>query len=192
MTRPVRLFALLLLALACAPAPARAQAPRANAGTIQVSAEILFPPLTATGVRPLAFGTLMPGTTQVTVLPRTPQGGEWRLTGIRNRRQVQISFALPAALTSASGATIPLDFNGAYAGSCEIDAATSACDLPTYQAWNPVTTPVMTDFPERTKPGRPKFTETDYTVYMGGRALVPAAPQAGAYRATITVFVTAN
>lgn len=185
------LLAAAVLCLLLQAGPACAQVARSS-GRIPVSLQVVFPPLTAVGVKPLAFGAILPGTGSVTVLPNTPRGGEWRLSGIRNRKSVQITFALPTVLTAPSGRTMPIDFNGSFAASCEIDNGTNACDAATYQVWNPVATPVMTDVPERTKPGRPKFSEQEYQVYIGGRVTPGAAPSAGRYSGTITITVVAN
>lgn len=192
MIQPMRLAALAAAAfcLLVQAAPARAQS--RDDGHIPVSLEVLWPPLTAVGVKPLQFGTIPAGTTTATVLPRTAQGGEWRLTGLRNRKTAQISFALPTSLVTASGATMPIDFNGNFAASCEIDRTTNACDPATVQTWNPVTTPVMTDYPERAKPGRPKFTDPEYQVYIGGRVTPGTNPRAGRYTGTITITVAVN
>lgn len=186
------LAALLALASAAAPAGAQGPARPSATGALNVGATILFPPLTAVGVKPIQFGIVPAGATSVTVLPNTPQGGEWRLSGVRNRKTIDISFALPAALVGPGGAQIPVSFNGTYAGLCEIDDATNACDASTRTFWNPVTTPVFRDVPERTKPGRPKFTGNEYTIYMGGRLLPPPAPRAGTYTATVTVQLVIN
>jgi hypothetical protein len=192
----MRRLALLLAAALCLlsqAAPARAQAPVNDDGRMPVSLTVLFPPLVGIGVRPLQFGVIMPGTGTVTVLPNTPRGGEWRLTGIRNRKSIDISFAFPTTLVSAAGRTMPIDFNGNFAASCEIDApGSNACDMTTYQTWNPVTTPSVRDLPERAKPGRPKFTTTDYKVFIGGRVNPGPNPSAGVYTGTITVTVTVN
>ncbi|HST61663.1 MAG TPA: DUF4402 domain-containing protein [Longimicrobium sp.] len=185
------LLAAAVLCLLLQAGPARAQVARSS-GRIPVSLQIVFPPLTAVGIRPLAFGVIPAGTSSVTVLPNTLRGGAWRLTGIRNRKSVQITFALPTVLTAPSGRTMPIDFNGNFAASCEIDTGTNACDAITYQTWNPVTQPLMTDVPERVKPGRPKFTEPEYQVYIGGRVTPGAAPSAGRYAGTITITVVAN
>jgi spore coat protein U-like protein len=186
------LLAAAVLCLLVQAGPARAQAPARGSGRINVALQVVFPPLTAVGVKPLAFGVIPAGTNSATVLPNTPQGGEFRLSGIRNRKSVAISFTLPANLVAPSGRTMPIDFNGNFAASCEIDGGTNVCDASTYQVWNPVTTPVMTDLPERTKPGRPKFTEQQYQVFIGGRVTPGAAPAAGRYAGTITITVVAN
>lgn len=190
--RRLALLAAAVLCLLLQAAPARAQAPANDDGSMPVSLTILFPPLTGVGVRPLEFGVIMPGTGPVTVLPNTPRGGEWRLTGIRNRKSIDISFALPTVLTSAAGRTMPISFNGNYAASCEIDTATDGCDMVTYQTWDPVTTPTMRDLPERSRPGRPKFTTTDYKVFIGGQVDPGPSPSAGVYTGTITITVTVN
>lgn len=191
----MRRFALLLAAALCLlvqVAPARAQAPANDDGSMPVSLTILWPPLVGVGVRPLEFGVIMPGTGSVTVLPNTPRSGEWRLTGIRNRRSIDIRFAFPANLVSASGSTMPIDFNGSFAATCEIDTPGNACDMTTYMTWNPVTTPSMRDLPERAKPGRPKFSTTDYKVFIGGRVTPGTTTPAGVYTGTITITVTVN
>lgn len=190
--RRLALLAAAVLCLLLQAAPARAQAPANDDGSMPVSLTILFPPLVGLGVRPLEFGVIMPGTGPVTVLPNTPRSGEWRLTGIRNRRSIDISFAFPAVLTSAAGRTMPISFNGNYAATCEIDTPGNACDMTTYMTWNPVTTPSMRDLPERAKPGRPKFTTTDYKVFIGGQVNPGPNPSAGVYTGTITVTVTVN
>jgi hypothetical protein len=191
----MRFAAVLLAAVLCLlmqAVPARAQAPANDDGSMPVSLTILFPPLVGVGVRPLEFGFLMPGTGPVTVLPNTPRSGEWRLSGIRNRKSIDISFALPANLVSASGRTMPIDFNGSFAATCEINTPGNACDMATYMTWNPVTTPSMRDLPERARPGRPKFTTTDYKVFIGGRVNPAANTAAGVYTGTITITVTVN
>jgi hypothetical protein len=154
-------------------------------------ATILAAPLSGVGTRALQFGTIVPGTTSVIVLPRSRSGGEFRITGVQNRKSVDISFTLPTTLNGPGGTTIPLSFNGNYAGLCEIDN-TGACDLPSYTTWNPVTTPVFKDLPTRYKPGRPKYTYSDYQVYLGGAASPSATQSQGRYTATIGVLLVIN
>ncbi|HEV2733430.1 MAG TPA: hypothetical protein VGV85_01280 [Longimicrobiaceae bacterium] len=186
-----RSLPLLAAALGIA-GPADGQAPRPQAtGGLIASATILEAPIVGTGVNPLTFGSISPGTTSVTVLPRTPAGGEWRLSGVRNRKSIAISFTLPAALTGPGGATIPLSFNGNYAGLCEIDNS-GQCVLASYFTWNPVTTPTFTDTPERYTPGRKVYAYDTYSLYIGGRALPPATPRAGSYTGTIGLTLVVN
>lgn len=184
------LAALAALGLA---APLAAQGPTPSAtGSLIASVTILEPPLTGVGVQPLAFGAIAPGTASVTVLPRTPAGGEWRLSGLRNRRSVAISFNLPAALTGPGGSTLPLSFNGNYAGLCEIDN-NGQCVAASYVTWNPVTTPAFNDTPERYSPGRKLYFYDQYSVYIGGQALPsPAGQRAGSYTGTIGVVLAVN
>jgi hypothetical protein len=136
---------------------------------INATANILMLPLTGTGTRALQFGVIVPGTTTVTVLPRSSSGGEFRIAGVKSRKSVDISFTLPTQLTGPAGASIPLSFNGNYAGLCEIDAS-GACVLASYVTWNPVSTPTFRDNPTRYQPGRKVYAYDQYQVYLGGVA----------------------
>lgn len=182
--RPMALAVLLLAALST-----RAQG-QITAG-IASMANILTAPLTGLGTRALQFGVIVPGTTTVTVLPRTAQGGEFRIAGVKNRKSVDISFTLPTQLSGPAGASIPLSFNGNYAGICEIDT-TGACEVASYTTWNPVTTPSFHDQPTRYKPGRPRYTYDTYQVYLGGVASPAANQRQGTYSASIGVLLVVN
>lgn len=153
--------------------------------------DILTMPLTATGTRALQFGTIVPGTTNVTVLPRTIQGGEFRISGVKNRKSIDISFTLPTQLNGPAGASIPLSFNGNYAGLCEVDTS-GACDVASFFAWNPVTTPSFRDQPQRYKPGRKVYAYDDYQLYLGGVASPSATQRQGSYTASIGVLLVVN
>ena len=171
------------------------RAPRAEAqitAGITSVVDILAAPLSGVGTRALQFGTIVPGTTTVTVLPRSRAGGEYRIAGVKNRKSVDISFTLPTSLTGPGGATIPLSFNGNYAGLCEIDDATGNCDLASYVTWNPVTTPTFHDLPTRYKPGRKVYSYDAYQVYMGGVASPSVTQRQGSYSATIGVLLVIN
>lgn len=179
---------LLGIALACAlPAVARAQIKAAL--TTQV--EVLFPPLTATGVHALQFGLITPGATSLTVNPRTLQGGEMRVTGTKTRKSLDVTFTLPTVLTNANGKTIPINFNGNYAAICELDN-TGACVTASYYPYNPVTTPSFHDTPQRYQPGRPTYTYDTYAVYIGGQILPTATQAAGNYSANISITLVIN
>lgn len=158
---------------------------------IATTAEILTMPLTATGTRALQFGVIVPGTTTVTVLPRTAAGGEFRITGVRNRKSIDISFTLPSQLNGPAGASIPLSFNGNYAGLCEIDTS-GACDVASFFTWNPVTTPSFRDQPTRYKPGRKVYAYDDYQLYLGGVASPSVTQRQGTYSASIGVLLVVN
>ena len=170
-------------------------APRVDAqitAGITTVVNILAAPLSGVGTRALQFGVIVPGTTSVTVLPRTRAGGEFRITGVRNRKSVDIAFTLPASLAGPGGATIPLNFNGSFAGLCEIQDTTGNCDLASYVTWNPVTTPSFHDTPTRYKPGRKVYSYDDYQVYMGGVASPSATQRQGTYTASIGVLLVVN
>ena len=172
----------------------RALAVRADGqitGGISVMVGILTPPLTGTGTRALQFGTIVPGTTSVTVLPRSSAGGEFRITGVKSRKSVDISFTLPTQLNGPGGAAIPLDFNGNFAGLCEIDAS-GVCEVASFVTWNPVTTPTFRDQPTRYKPGRKVFAYDQYQVYLGGTASPATTQRQGTYTASIGVLLVIN
>src|SRR5215210_2362474 len=107
-------------------------------------ASILAPPLSGTGTRALQFGVIVPGTTNVTVLPQSSAGGEFRISGVKNRKSIDITFTRATAPTGPAGASIPLSFNGNYAALCEIDTS-GACEVASVFTWNPVTTPTFRD-----------------------------------------------
>ncbi len=183
-----RLAALLIavvVALGAAPA-AYAQ----GTGAVRASATILFPPLTANGVRPLQFGMVTPGTA-ATVLPAGPGSGEGRISGVRNRRSIAITFSLPANLVNARGQTMPIDFNGNFAANCEVTTA-GVCDPLTYVEWNPVTLGTFADTPDRARKGRPRYDLDSFSIFIGGIVRPPAAQPAGTYTGTIAVTVVAN
>jgi hypothetical protein len=183
-SRPMALAAVLLLALS---APAQAQI----TGGITTLATILAAPLSGVGTRALQFGVIVPGTPAVTVLPNTPSGGEFRITGVKNRKSLDISFTLPTQLTGPAGASIPLSFNGNYAGLCEIDTS-GVCEVASYFTWNPVTTPSFHDQPTRYKPGRPRYVYDEYQLYLGGVASPAATQRPGTYTASIGVLLVVN
>jgi hypothetical protein len=183
-----RSMALAVLPLAALSARAHGQL----TGSIATSANILAAPLTGTGIRALQFGLIVPGTTTVTVLPNTAADGQYRIAGVQNRKSMDISFTLPTQLTGPAGATIPLSFNGNYAGLCEINDTTGVCESASFFTWNPVTTPSFHDQPTRYKPGRPRYTYDAYQVYIGGVASPAANPRQGTYTASIGVLLVVN
>jgi len=160
-------------------------------GGISVMVGILTPPLTGVGTRALQFGTIVPGTTSVTVLPRTPPGGEFRIAGVKSRKSVDISFTLPTQLDGPAGASIPLSFNGNFAGLCEVDTS-GACVVPSFVTCNPVTTPSFRDQPTRYQPGRKVYAFDAYQVYLGGTASPSATQRQGNYTASVGVLLVVN
>ena len=158
---------------------------------ITTVADILAAPLTGTGMRALEFGVIVPGTTTVTILPRSAAGGEFRITGVKSRKSLDISFTLPTQLTGPGGAAIPLSFNGNFAGLCEIDGSGN-CVTASYITWNPVTTPSFRDQPTRYKPGRKVFAYDAHQVYLGGVASPAANQRQGTYTASLGVLLVVN
>ena len=158
---------------------------------IATTADILTLPLTATGTRALQFGVIVPGTTTVTVLPRTASGGEFRIAGVKNRKSIDISFTLPSQLDGPFGSSIPLSFNGNFAGLCEVDTS-GACEAASFVTWNPVSTPSFRDQPTRYKPGRKVFAFDAYQLYLGGTASPSATQRQGTYTASIGVLLVVN
>ena len=102
-----------------------------------------------------------------------------------------MAVAKPKLRSRAGGAAIPLDFNGNYAGLCEIDA-TGTCDVASYFTWNPVTTPSFRDQPTRYKPGRKVYTYDAFEVYLGGTATPAVSQRQGTYTASIGVLLVVN
>jgi|GEM_PF-754249 hypothetical protein len=185
-------LAALLLGALCAAAPGAALAQaEGGSGFVAASVTVAYPPLTGAGVRPLQFGVVLPSAGAATVLPADARAGEWRLTGVRGRKSLDISFTLPAALAGPNGATLPLSFNGNFAALCEIDND-QQCETASVVAWNPVTTPTFRDTPERYRPGRPRYTYDHYSVYLGGIALPSPSQPAGSYTGTVTITIIAN
>ena len=190
----IRFFLLLAIGAALCAAPVRAQEkPMAASGIVAVL-DVPFPPLTATGMRPVQFGNVVPGTPE-TVLPSYLAGsmsGEWRMTGVARARSIDISFVLPTTLNATGGRTMPISFNGNYAALCEIDDVAQTCVAASWVTWNPLTTPSFRDTPQRYKPGRPKYEYDHYSVYMGGRVAPPVGQVAGSYSGTITIQLVIN
>jgi hypothetical protein len=176
---------------AAAPRAASSQA-RTMTGSISSSVNVLFPPLTGAGVRPLNFGMIIPGTTAVTVLPRTNAGAEFRITGTKSRKSLDIVFVLPAALVGPNAATIPLSFNGNYAGLCEVDDATGLCIAASATTWNPTSLLGFHDTPTRFQNGRKAYTYDTYAVYLGGVASPVVNQRPGHYTGTASVQIVIN
>jgi hypothetical protein len=178
--------ALALLFAAALVVPGRLAAQ--STGQLQATMVLLEKPLSATGTRTLQFGLVIPGTA-TTVLPRTAQSGEWRLGGVQGKRFLDISFALPASLVSADGTTLPISFNGTYAGACEI--YNGSCDATTYETWNPTTTVFPAAYrllAERWRPGRLRYNTDEISIYIGGRVTPAATQRPGVYTGTVVVY----
>ena len=177
----------LLSLLAAAPVAAFAQG---ITSALATSIEILPTPITAAGVRPLTFGTVVPGTT-TSVAPRTPQGAEFHIDGVLGRKSLDITLTLPTALTGPGGATIPLNFAGATAAACELNLL-GVCQTASLVSWNPVTTPTTRVRPIKVGPGPKVFVNPTVALYLGASVSPPATQRAGHYTASATVLIIAN
>lgn len=181
----------LLVILAAVTLMGTAASARAQiTGSLASTAIVLARPLTGTGIRPLTFGVVVPGT-PVSVAPNAPSGGEFRISGVKSRKSIDITIRVPTALTGPAGATIPLNFNGNTAALCEIDT-TGTCVSASYTTWNPVTAPTFHDTPQRYSPGRKTYTYDLYSVYVGGSATPSATQKPGTYTGTIGVTIVVN
>lgn len=132
-------------------------------------------PLTAqagvSGVRPLAFGTVLPGVAAV-VLPTDPvNSGQFNLTGRANGFAF-LRFTLPASMAGPAGATLPLVFGATDAG---------------YSASQAVGNQVLFD-PRAFRLVRLSATGRG-SVFLGGTALPAVGQRAGDYTGTVTLSV---
>ena len=129
-------------------------------------------PLTVSGVRPLVFGTILPGIPRSVLRTDAVNGGEFDIRGPK-LSNVQITFTLPGAMTGPAGATLPLSFGGSDAG---FSAAQSIGSQVGFD-------PKQTFVGQLSKNGRA-------SVYIGGTAQPNASQRAGGYAATLTMTVT--
>jgi len=125
-----------------------------------------------TGIRPLAFGAVLPGFAS-TIAPTNPSNsGQLNLTGTKSS-YVFFTLSLPTAMTGPGGASLPLSF-GASSGGYSATQSTSsetAFDPRTYQ------------FVQLSGTGRG-------SVFVGGTASPAANQVAGSYSATLTLSAT--
>ena len=196
MHRVLRFLAVILLAAPCGwAAPSQAQI----TGSIDASVDVMFPPLTAAGIRHLNFGSFLAGTNKTILLPSTIttappiEAGEIRITtGVRNRESLLVAWTLPDSLRNAAGRGLEIDFNGQYAATCEIET-NQTCDPVTWHAYNPRQYPGgFLDTPDRARKGRPRYSLDSFSVYLGGQVRASPNQPAGYYRAPVRVTITAN
>jgi hypothetical protein len=144
-------------------------------GALVVIALVVCTPLraqTVTGVRALAFGTLLPGVPDHVLRTDAVASGRFNIRGTRNA-QVQLQFLLPASMAGPAGATMPLSFG-----------ATDGGFSPTQSVTN------QTAFDPRAAslgrlPGNGRA-----SVFLGGTASPAPTQRAGAYTGTITLTVS--
>jgi hypothetical protein len=185
--RTSRFIAFVTL-LGAAPVAAFAQAGITSG--VAATIDILFPPVTGGGVRPLSFGTVVPGTT-ASVAPRTAQGAEFRIAGLLGRKSVDLTLTLPTVLTGPGGATIPLSFAGANAAACELNLL-GICQTASLASWDPVASPTTRVRPTKFGPGPKVFVNDQLALYLGASVSPPATQRAGHYTASATVVIVAN
>jgi len=185
-----RCSGVLTLASLLAAAPLAASAQGGITTGLPTSVDILFPPITASGVRPITFGTVLPGTT-VSVAPRTPQGAEFRIGGVLGRKSVDITLTLPTVLTGPGGATVPLSFAGSNAAVCELDLL-GICQAASLMSWDPVATPTTRVRPLKVGPGPKVFVNPQLALYLGASVSPSATQRAGHYTASAGVLIVAN
>jgi len=129
-------------------------------------------PIRVEGVKPLAFGFLLPGV-GTTVLRSDPvRAGQLNVAAQPNA-QIILQLSLPSVMTGPAGRTIPLVFGANDAG------YSAAESIGSQQAFDPrISIVVLTN----TKNGRG-------SVYLGGTAQPAANQQPGSYSAVITLTV---
>lgn len=186
----MRIPPILALVTLLSAAPVAASAQLGITSGVAATIDILFPAVTGSGVRPLSFGTVVPGTT-VSAAPRTAQGAEFRIAGLLGRKSVDLTLTLPTALTGPGGATVPLSFAGTNAAACELDLL-SICQTASLVSWDPVATPTTRIRPTKFGPGPKVFVNDQLALYLGASVSPPATQRAGRYTASATVVIVAN
>jgi Domain of unknown function (DUF4402) len=129
-------------------------------------------PLTVTGTRNLAFGTVIPGVAEPVTRTDPVRSGEFRLRGERNS-VIQFTFVLPASMAGPSGATLPLSFGATDAGFSPTESITNQVGFD----------------PRAVATGRLSNNGRG-SIFLGGTANPGPAQRAGAYSATITLTVS--
>jgi hypothetical protein len=129
-------------------------------------------PIRVEGVKPLAFGVLLPGV-PMTVLRTDPvRAGQLNVAGQPNS-QIILQLSLPSVMTGPAGRTIPVVFGANDAGFARDEA------IGSQQAFDPrVSIVVLTN----TKNGRG-------SVFVGGTAQPAVNQQPGSYSAVITLTI---
>lgn len=148
-----------LLAVAALPAPA---APVLAQGQ----------PVRVNGVRSVSFGTVFPGISKSVLRTDALNSGRFDIRAAAGT-QLQLSFALPSAMTGPGGATMPLTFGGG-------DAGFSATQTVASQVGFDPRVPFVA-----TMSGPPARA----AVFLGGTVTPLASQPAGSYTGTITLTV---
>lgn len=175
----------LLALLACTTAPASAQA------TVLGRMVVLTPAVTGSGVRPVEFGTVTPGTPVVRTISSAADSTAtgislFSFAGITGARAAQMVFTWANLTEPISGMSIPLSLNGSYGMHC-FDRKTqpAVCTL-----FNPGSAAGTTGTVVATPPAPPGGNTGTLRVYLGGALNPPASLAPGLYTATISVTLT--
>lgn len=167
-------------ALIGSPAGARAQSVGANV-------QVLLPPTSGAGVRPISFGAVTPGATTsrpiAALADSTAAGiGAFNFTGVNGNRDVQLTFDFPAVLThSGSGSTMPISFNGGFGLHCfNRNSGLHACTL-----FNPSPGGADPSIIVITPPAPPR--NGVFRVYLGASVSPAMGVPPGVYQGTVTL-----
>jgi uncharacterized protein DUF4402 len=129
-------------------------------------------PVQVNGVRSVSFGTVFPGISKLVLRTDALNSGRFDIRATAGS-QLQLSFALPAAMTGPGGSTMPLSFGGGDAGFSVTQSVASQV------GFDPRIPFVAT---MGGPPGRA-------AVFLGGTVTPLAAQPAGSYTGTITLTV---
>jgi hypothetical protein len=127
--------------------------------------------LSATGVRNLAFGDVLPGVPNTVQPTDVTRSGQFDIGG-PSLAQVEITFALPTALAGGGGATTPISFGATSAG---------------YSANGSIASQVPFD---PRVPFRASLSALGRgTAFVGGLLAPPGTQSAGSYSGSVSVTV---
>jgi uncharacterized protein DUF4402 len=129
-------------------------------------------PVRVNGVRSVSFGTVFPGISKSVLRTDALNSGRFDIRAAAGT-QLQLSFALPSAMTGPGGATMPLSFGGGDAG---FSATQSVASQVGFDPRVPFVA-TMSGPPARA------------AVFLGGTVTPLASQPAGSYTGTITLTV---
>ena len=143
------------------------------AALLLVGASPLAAQLQVSGVRGLAFGTVIPGVVTSVAATDPVNSGELQIKSARGRTVI-IVFTLPTVLSGPAGATMPISFgaNDAYTVGSSTNNVPFPFDPRLPFTFNPIAPPPKLD------------------VFLGGTVTPAANQRAGSYSNTIIMTVT--
>ena len=171
--------------MACATTPLAAQA------TVLGRLVVLTPAVTGSGVRPVEFGTVTPGTPVArTISSAADSTGAgislFSFAGVSGARDAQLVFSWANLLEPITGMSIPLSLDGSYGMHC-FDRKTQP---PVCTTFNPGSAGGTSGTIVATPPAPPGGNTGTLRVYLGGALNPPASLAPGLYTATISVTLT--